>query len=366
MVPEVPQNMAIILRPSVQGYFISWDRYEPARELARLACPVTIIQGLLDTQVKERDARLLHQARPEAELMLFENLGHLLKPLENGSQLAAQLSLVSENPPVDGRVIAAVAHLTQKADAFHAAREAALDRLEKANLFDEETGAGQDVAATAEALRQSSHGYLFGLADGGYAREGLIIPAGGRHDCVSFMYRSTELGRAEDRRGSLAVALRTRFAGVDPAAVVDENGRLDYDHPAHLDYSLDMVRSGLWGRDVTGDLSGARIDSLGTSRYPAGSFAWVPQEALEEAELESGDIIWFVLNPDHPGARALRDEHGLAIGHLGILGADGRLRHAASKPLEGLYDEVGVQVVDLMAYLRRVERYGGFMVTRCP
>jgi len=364
MVPEVPQEMAIVLRPSVQGFFISWDRYEPVQVLARLACPVTIVQGLLDTQVMEEDARLLHAARPESELLLFENLGHLLKPLENGSPLAAQLAMVSEKPPFDDRVITAVTRLTQKAEQFRAAREAALDRLEKANGFDEMTAAGQGIAETAESLRLSSTGYLFGLADGGYAKEGRIIPADGRQDCVSFMYRSTELARAHDRRASLSWALRTRFAGADPAAIVDAAGRCDYDHPAHLDYSLDMVRSGIWGRDVTDRLTGAAPDAEGTSRYAAGSFAWVPESKLQMAELQPGDIIWFVLDPADAGARALRDDHGLAIGHLGILGPDGRLRHAASKPLPGVYDEAGVQVVDLVTYLERVPRYAGIMATR--
>ncbi|PID81403.1 hypothetical protein CSB20_03135 [bacterium DOLZORAL124_64_63] len=364
MVPEVPQDMAIILRPSVQEFYISWDRYEPAREMARLACPVLIVQGLLDTQVKEEDARLLHEAKPEAELLLCENLGHLLKPLQNGSPLAAQLALVSENPPFDERVITAVARLTRKAETFHAAREAALDRLEEANRFDEKTAAGQAVAETALSLGRSSGGYLFGLAEGGYAREGAIIPAGGQQDCVSFLYRCTELARARDRRSSLAWALRTRFAGADPAEVVDENGRCDYDHPKHLDYSLDMVRSGNWGRDVTAELKGACADSVGTARYPAGSFSWLPESALAGAGLRAGDILWFVLDPADAKARALREDHGLAIGHVGILDGQGRLVHAASKPLSGIYDEPGVQAVDLGTYLRRVDRYGGVIVTR--
>ena len=149
--------------------------------------------------------------------------------------------------------------------------------------------------------------------------------------------------------------------------MVGPDGRVDYDHPAHLDYSLDMVRSGWWGQDVTAQLTGARADSLGTARYPAGSFVWVPEDALVPGELREGDIAWLVLAPDDAKARALRDEHGLVIGHVGIvIVKDGEpwLVHAASSGLEGWYEGDAVVEVPVAAYLARVERYGGLIVTR--
>ncbi|HPF70767.1 MAG TPA: hypothetical protein PLQ13_08870, partial [Candidatus Krumholzibacteria bacterium] len=161
--------------------------------------------------------------------------------------------------------------------------------------------------------------------------------------------------------------LRTRFAGARPRDVVGPDGRVDYDDPAHFDYSLDMVRSGHWGDDVTASLHGARPDSLGTARYPAGSFTWVPEDALDPTDLREGDIAWLVLDPGDPAARALRDEHGLAIGHLGIVVVDDgvpQLVHAASRGLEGWYEGGTVVKVPLAVYLARVERYGGVIVTR--
>lgn len=363
-VADPPQELTVLFRPSIQGFLISWQRYDPVSRLRRLACPVAIVQGLMDTKVKEADARALHAARPDAELLLLAELGHLFKPMEADTPLAAQLAMFRADPPFDPWVIETVARVARKADGYHAAREAALDRLQSLNRFDEKAVPGTAVAGCAEALQASAAGYLFGLAAGGYAGEGLIIPAGGHHDCVSFMYRATELSRAASVRESLSWALRTRFAGAHPDSVVDAQGRCDYDRPEHLDYSLDMIRTGIWGRDITAELSGARADERGTSRYAAGSFAWVPERALETAELRPGDIVWFVLDPTDEKARRLREEYGLAIGHIGILGRDGRLRHAASKPLPGLYERPGVQTVDLGVYLERVERYGGVMVTR--
>ena len=93
----------------------------------------------------------------------------------------------------------------------------------------------------------------------------------------------------------------------------------------------------------------------------------MPEAVLDPAELREGDLAWLVLDPEHAGARRLREEHGLVIGHVGIvIVVDGerRLVHAASSPLPGYYEEPGVVSVPLAVYLERVERYGGLLVTR--
>jgi hypothetical protein len=208
--------------------------------------------------------------------------------------------------------------------------------------------------------------YLFGLKEGGYVAEGDLV-RDDRQDCVSLMYRVTELARADDHRDAVAWALATRFAGAPLDSVVDDEGRVDYDRPEHLDVSLDMIRSGNWGRDVTPRLTGAAPDSAGSSRYQAGSFTVVPETALVEGELAEGDIVWMVLDPDHPAGGKLRGEYGLVIGHIGIvIIEDGKpwLVHAASSDLEGWYDGGTVVSVPISVYLDRVERYSAVMVTR--
>jgi hypothetical protein len=160
---------------------------------------------------------------------------------------------------------------------------------------------------------------------------------------------------------------------------VAADGRVDYDHPAHLDYSLDMIRCGRWGTDVTASLAGAVPDPAGSARYPAGSFVYLPTAALTSAApsgpgttastsaLREGDVAWFVLDPDQPAARRLREEQGLVIGHIGIvIVEDGRpwLVHAARSGLDGWYDGGRVVSVPLDVYLRRVERFAGVVITR--
>jgi hypothetical protein len=208
--------------------------------------------------------------------------------------------------------------------------------------------------------------YLFGLKEGGYVAEGDLV-RDNRQDCVSLMYRVTELARAADHHDALDWALKTRFAGADPDSVVDATGRVDYERPEHLDFSLDMIRSGHWGRDITADLSGARPDSAGSSRYPAASFVTVPEGALVEEELREGDIAWMVLDPAHEAGGKLRIQYGLVIGHIGIvIIEEGRpwMVHAASSGLEGWYEGGTVETVPLKVYLERVERYSAVMVTR--
>jgi hypothetical protein len=208
--------------------------------------------------------------------------------------------------------------------------------------------------------------YRFGLAEGGYVTEGELV-RDDRQDCVSLMYRVTELARAGSQRDAVAWALRTRFAGAPADSVVDDQGRVDYDRPEHLDFSLDMIRSGHWGQDVTAGLSGARPDSAGSSRYPAGSFTTVSEADLVEDELKEGDIVWFILDPAHEAGGKLRREYGLVIGHIGIvIFEEGRpwLVHAASSGLEGWYEGGTVVSVPLEVYLERVERYHAVMVTR--
>lgn len=208
--------------------------------------------------------------------------------------------------------------------------------------------------------------YRFGLATGGYVDRGLLVP-GLVHDCISLVYRVGELARATSSRHAIELALATRFAGAEPDSVIDRKGRVDYDHPAHLDYSLDMIRSGHWGRDVTAGFAGATLDTVGSSRYRPGSYHYLPGSVLAGAGLQEGDLVWLVLDPAHAAARRLREEHGLVIGHAGIvIRREGELWmvHAASRPLLPWYEQAGVVAVPLREYLLRVERYQAVVVTR--
>jgi pimeloyl-ACP methyl ester carboxylesterase len=78
-VPTVSAELQIIFRPSVQPYIISWLRYNPQEELAKLTCPVLILNGDRDLQVPIKDAEALHQAKKESQMLIVKNMNHILK-----------------------------------------------------------------------------------------------------------------------------------------------------------------------------------------------------------------------------------------------------------------------------------------------
>ncbi len=131
-------------------------------------------------------------------------------------------------------------------------------------------------------LADSTHVYCFGLKPGGYVAEGRLVDDD-KLDCIALLYRVTELARAHDAVDAVTVALDTRFPGAPRDSLIDEDGRVDYDRPEHLDYSLDMVRTGLWGDDITNWLRGAVRDRYGSKRFEKGSFFLVEKAKLDPA-----------------------------------------------------------------------------------
>lgn len=383
IVEEVPNGLDILFRPSVQPFLISWQRRDPVLDIARLPLPVLVLQGTDDIQITVEDAERLAEARPGARLVLVEGMNHILKEVERENSLGQQMSIVDSTLVVVPEAIGAVLALVREADAGalenHEARKRSTARAAGAERIltqgeEDVLLAGEQDLATAERVGRWARRfaeaddieYLFGPAEGGYVAEGALV-SDRRQDCVSLLYRVNELAHATDHDDALAWALRTRFAGAGPSAVVGPDGRVDYDDPSHLDYSLDMIRTGLWGRDVTPDLTGATLDTVGTSRYAAGSYQFMPKANLTASELTEGDIVWFVLDPSNEGAAKLRDEYGLVIGHIGIVIVEEGvlvLVHAARSGLEGRYEGGTVVTVPLLEYLDRVERFAGVIITR--
>jgi len=226
---------------------------------------------------------------------------------------------------------------------------------------------GERVAHWAR-LYASRHDnvYCFGPKPGGYTAESLLVQDY-KHDCVSLFYRTTELARAASTEDALRIAFRTRFQGADAAQWPSPTGAVSYDDPAHLDYSEDMLRTGIWGRDVTSEVGAAVPDATGSSRYPPGSYAFIPKGRLRYKNLRSGDLLYFVLDEKNEKARALREQYGLLVGHQGIVDRDGDtvyLVHAAQSDLPGVYTGNRVVRVPLRTYLARVERFKGVMISR--
>ncbi len=57
-------------------------KFDPREEIAKLEIPVLLINGSNDLQVDKEEARQLQEAHPEAELVILENMNHILRKIE--------------------------------------------------------------------------------------------------------------------------------------------------------------------------------------------------------------------------------------------------------------------------------------------
>jgi pimeloyl-ACP methyl ester carboxylesterase len=78
-VPSPDPELLMLFRPSVQPYLISWYKYDPAAEIAKVTIPVLIVQGTTDLHVNVTDANRLAEADPHAKLAIIQGMNHVLR-----------------------------------------------------------------------------------------------------------------------------------------------------------------------------------------------------------------------------------------------------------------------------------------------
>lgn len=109
LVPNTPEQLAVLFRESVQPYLISWFKYDPAVEIAKLRIPATIVQGTADVQVTMQDAQALKRGDPAATLIVISGMNHVLKHAPDTSSQAAILEGYQDaSLPIEPKAVAAV------------------------------------------------------------------------------------------------------------------------------------------------------------------------------------------------------------------------------------------------------------------
>lgn len=90
LVPDAPAALAALFRPSVQPYLISWLAFDPAELAAGYNGPMMVGQGSTDIQTTVVDARALAAAQPDARLVVWDGVNHLLKvaPADRAANIA--------------------------------------------------------------------------------------------------------------------------------------------------------------------------------------------------------------------------------------------------------------------------------------
>ena len=107
-VKEVNPMLFSLFRPSVQPYMISWFKYSPVAEIAKLSIPVLIVQGTHDLQITTTDAEALAAAKPTAKLVVIQKMNHVLKIIAGGQ---AENGASYNNPslPISEELVSVVA-----------------------------------------------------------------------------------------------------------------------------------------------------------------------------------------------------------------------------------------------------------------
>lgn len=82
IVTDVIPMLQNLFLPINQPFIISWMKYEPTLEIAKLEMPILIINGTKDIQIEENEAKLLHQVQPNSKLVQLEGMNHIFKNIE--------------------------------------------------------------------------------------------------------------------------------------------------------------------------------------------------------------------------------------------------------------------------------------------
>ncbi|MBI5101270.1 MAG: DUF1460 domain-containing protein [Nitrospirae bacterium] len=140
---------------------------------------------------------------------------------------------------------------------------------------------------------------------GVYVREKTIV-SDEKVDCMYLTFRVLELALSSTPPGAVEVALEKRFMG---RGALEEGRVLNYED--RFAYGEDMIDSGKWGREITGEFGKTEVirgpgERERVTYVPAGS-------ALKNMDiLRNGDIIFFVRSP-------LKRKADEVIGHIGII-----------------------------------------------
>ncbi len=103
-----------IFRPSVQAFLASWIAYNPAKEIANIKKPILIIQGTNDIQVETSEAKLLHEAAPNSELVILEDMNHIFRKVKEKDPLINTKSYNEATRPLHKELVPKLAKFIKK------------------------------------------------------------------------------------------------------------------------------------------------------------------------------------------------------------------------------------------------------------
>ena len=78
-IKQIDPFLKSIFKPSFLRFLKSWDQYDPKLEIQKLEIPILIVNGTKDRQINTTDAEELKVMGNDTELLLLENMTHILK-----------------------------------------------------------------------------------------------------------------------------------------------------------------------------------------------------------------------------------------------------------------------------------------------
>ena len=104
-VKDYNQGLASLFKKSIQPFMFSWMKYDPQQEIKKLEMPVLIINGDNDLQVNINEAEKLKAAKPNAELVIVENLNHIYRIIDKNDDIANQKSYNEPQRPISNEMV---------------------------------------------------------------------------------------------------------------------------------------------------------------------------------------------------------------------------------------------------------------------
>jgi len=101
------QLLASLFRESVQPYMISWIKHVPQDEIRKLHIPVLILNGTKDLQVNTSEAQFLKSAKPNASLVIIDNMNHIFKEIK-GDDIENKNSYSNPELPVMSELVISI------------------------------------------------------------------------------------------------------------------------------------------------------------------------------------------------------------------------------------------------------------------
>lgn len=98
-----------LLAPQVQGFLIDMMARDPAAMAAGVDLPMLIVAGGKDIQTPLADAEALAAGQPKAELVVIEDMNHVLKAVPGEGRAANLAAYGDPSLPVHPRLVAAIA-----------------------------------------------------------------------------------------------------------------------------------------------------------------------------------------------------------------------------------------------------------------